>query len=263
MKARAFTLVELLIVITIIAILAALLLPALSKSKAKAESIACLNNLKQLQFCWQMYVGDNDDLLPPNNFVYEIYSQQAISQGASWCLGNTRTDTTTTNIENGMLFQYNRSVAIYHCPSDKSTVEAPDGTKLSQLRTRSYNMSQSVNGYPEYYPGLSASIPSFKKSTQIKDPHPSKLIVFIEVHEDGILDSLFGIPTQHWDNSLNWWDLPANRHLQGCNFSFADGHVERWKWKVPKIFRSLPQAVLPEEMEDFRRVQGGIRQTTD
>src|SRR3989442_14344933 len=64
--AHAFTLVELLVVIAIIAILAALLLPALSKAKSKAHSIACLNNLKQLQLAWTMYADDNRDRLVPN-----------------------------------------------------------------------------------------------------------------------------------------------------------------------------------------------------
>jgi len=62
-RRSAFTLIELLVVIAIIAILASLLLPALARSKTNAYTVACLNNLKQLQTCWHMYANDNDDQL--------------------------------------------------------------------------------------------------------------------------------------------------------------------------------------------------------
>jgi prepilin-type processing-associated H-X9-DG protein len=60
-----------------------------------------------------------------------------------------------------------------------------------------------------------------------------------------------------------WFDLPANRHNRGCGLSFADGHAERWQWKIPKIFRQLGQSVLAEEYPDYRRVQSVIRARWD
>ena len=255
---RAFTLTELLVVIAVIAILAAILLPTLGRSKSQAVGISCLNNLKQLQTCFAMYAHDNDDTLPPNNFVYDVSSGEPITKSRSWCPGNTRIDDTTTNIENGLLFPYNRSVAIYRCPADLSPIETPKGVKLTQLRTRSYNMSQSVNGES----GL-LGVLSFRKYSEIIDPPPVGLMVFIEVHEDGILDSLFGIPPSTSVYNGYWFDLPSGRHNQGGTLSFADGHAERWKWVAPKTFVRLLQKVSPQETPDYERVQNHTRQKAD
>jgi prepilin-type processing-associated H-X9-DG protein len=166
-------------------------------------------------------------------------------------------------ISGGLLFQYNTSLGIYHCPSDQSTVQTRAGQKLTQPRLRSYNLSQSVNGLV-YDGDLAKWIPHFTKYTEIKNPIPTELIVFLDVNEDEIVDTEFGIPVAASGYPQNqWWDVPANRHNQGCNLSFADGHAEHWKWKAPMLVtvpRGSAQAVAINQWDDYNRVQAGFRQ---
>ena len=259
-KACAFTLIGLLVVIAIIAILAALLLPALAAAKKRAWSIACLNNVRQLEVCWHLYATDHNSVLPPNNSIALIGSGASVA-AATWC-SNYVYDLDPAGIVNGLLFPYNSSLAIYHCPADRSTITTLDGVKLNQPRWRSYNMSLCINGAPELDPN-SWCTPSFKQLTEIKNPVPCNLFVFLDVQEDEIYDCTFGMPCmQFWGDVRVWWDIPASRHAQGGNLSFADGHVERKKWKVPKTFSgSLPQPVPAEELPDYRWMQDRYRQS--
>jgi prepilin-type processing-associated H-X9-DG protein len=257
-------LIELLLVIAIVAMLIAILIPALSRARGKAEEIVCLNNLKQLQICAKLYSQDNDFFLPPNRNVYYINTSapsDVFDPNWTWCMGLAPYDTTTENIERGKLFTYNKSTDIYRCPSDKSRVRTTAGKILNIRRTRSYNMSQSINGLP--FPDYSDAMPSFAKETEIDKPLPSKLLFFVDVHEDSILDSHFGIPARgpmYAGQEPQWWDLPTGRHAQGGNFSFADGHAEHWRWVRPKIFTELGQLVRKDgEIEDFLRVQRGVK----
>jgi prepilin-type N-terminal cleavage/methylation domain-containing protein len=164
-RIKAFTLIELLVVIAIIGILSALLLPALAMGKKKTRTVSCLNNLKELQAGSCMYPGDNNDFLPPNNFVYIFGTSTPLcgtNLSDSWCSGNTRVDLTPSNIEAGVLFPYNNSPGIYHCPADLSKVDgSPD-----RFRQRSYDMSQSINGDPM----PAGDAPYSSMSSKITDP---------------------------------------------------------------------------------------------
>ncbi len=207
-----------------------------------------------------MYANDHGGTLPPNLSVYDLSTGEPIpglDLRLTWCAGNAQQDVNTINIERGYLFPYNRSTAIYHCPADKARVAG------SNVRhTRSYNMSQSITGIS--FGNVLGHLPTFQTLMQIRKPEPAHLFVFIDVHEDQITDSLFGIPVPGDPLDGIWFDLPANRHNDGCNLSFADGHVEHWKWVVPKVFRSLGQAVEPqEEWRDYDRLRAHIRKTVD
>ncbi len=234
---RGFTLIELLVVIAIIAILAALLLPALTRAKSKAHQIACLNNNRQLQFCWQMYCDENQDTMPANEALLPSGARASLTTGASsWLLGNAWTDTSLTNIQQGALFRYNQSVNIYKCPADTSTVLDQGNIP----RTRSVSMSMYMNVRPD--PADSDSRKCWHKLAQIQNPGPSRALVFIDEHEKSIQQSAFGInaPNQWWlfgTSQWTWISFPATRHNKGCTFTFADGHAETWRWLEPNTMR--------------------------
>jgi len=258
-----FTLIELLVVISVIALLAAMLLPTLSRAKRRAQTIACLNNIKQLQICASLYAADSFDCLPPNNSIAAL-SDAIVAQGYSWCTNLARTHLTPEGIIYGVLYEYNTSLGIYRCPSDWSQVEDSSGEQLGIRRWRSYNLSQSINGAPQPVSWIGSYVPSFRKLSQINSPGPIDCLTFIEVHEDSIYDALFGIPPQAETGFIRvWWDVPASRHDQSAVVSFADGHAEAWRWRVPKKVHQpyATQMVPDEEAADYDRVQRAIRQS--
>ncbi len=235
---NAFTLIELLVVIAIIAILAGLLLPSLSRAKAKGQSAVCQSNLKQLMLGWTMYAHDNDDRLAGSIAV------RLVNQPGSWVLGNTKQDRTASNIMAGVMFRYAPAVGAYRCPADRSSVTGEPGL----LHTRSYTLNGWMNSSEDlntggWGPSHFKSMP--QKLSQIVRPPPTGTFVFIDEHEESIDDGLWNTPPfalavpgepglRPGQPSLMWDNLPTDRHNQAASIAFADGHVEHHKWLWPK-----------------------------
>jgi len=222
-----FTLIELLAVIATIAILAALLLPVLTKAKIKAQQTKCISNLHQLGLAWAMYYGDSAGELaesyPTNNPDVWVQGDMTVAAQA----------TNTALIEAGKLYPYDRSIPLYHCPGDKGV---QIGTQLvPSVRSYSMNcfMGARADGLAPIPATASGYVPFFAKDSDL--PHPADLWVLIDEDERSINNGFFVTdPT-----AMLWFSFPAiseHRHDFGYVLDFADGHSEIWHVRDPQSF---------------------------
>ena len=239
---HAFTLLELLVVTAIIALLAALLLPALDRAKASAKGSACLSNSKQLGLAWHLYSDDNNGRLVNNGVfngwaVFPGYQTGRPIETPNWLYGtldwSAAADITNSElIANGLLFPYSKQLKIYKCPADRYLSPAQFSAGFTE-RVRSVSMNAFIEGSAQpgqyWVPGFAA----YAKESDLIAPMPSELWVFADENPDTINDGWL-ITTM--GNPNQWDDMPGSYHNGSCAFSFADGHNEMHKWRSPKTY---------------------------
>jgi type II secretory pathway pseudopilin PulG len=245
-------LIELLVVIAIIAILAALLLPALSRAKVRAQQTDCLNNLRQLQTGWMIYTDDHENVMPYNDNRVTSLSRNTSTTNA-WVSGDATVSADLSFIEQGTIYPYVGNPGVYHCPSDNSLI-----TNSNVLRTRSYSLDYYLNGSID--PQWSAYLPEGTESSVVVKysgiSHPALTFAFLDENANTIEDGvylLFRAPDETWQNA------PSDRHSQGANLSFTEGHCEHWKWRAPKQMQGLAEGVSgADDLQDLRRLQAAL-----
>ena len=171
-------------------------------------------------------------------------------------IGNVFSDMTSSNIHCGVLFPYLNADLVYRCPSDRSTV-----LDLGKVpRTRHYGMNTHMNGTGNFASDLfvpAVELIVRKQFKVLQNPGPTKEFVFMDNHPKNIAGGIFSVlQPGEW----SWGHFPDARHQNGANLSFADGHVEHWRWREAATFEWVKNCdwsikPVPKGDRDLRRLQ--------
>jgi len=231
--------------------------PALNRARQKGDQAVCLNNLKQLQLAWQLCTADHQGEYPENysEWIAGVWRNSF----HSWCGPSSAPHDTTPKALRLETFGRHGDITdlpVYRCPSDDATARSTHGKGEETARTRSYGL----NGN---FCGRSQQVQVVLRKENGTFNH-SQVFVFVDETEDSIDDGQFLVRPAP---DARWVNLPAGRHHQCGVLSFADSHVEIWKWRTPKCFSPNQQywriVESPGDLDDVRRLQAASLPVAD
>jgi prepilin-type N-terminal cleavage/methylation domain-containing protein len=235
-KRKGFTLVELLVVISIIALLMAILLPALARAREMGKRVVCLNQLKQFGVAWNMYCEDNKEKIsngnvwfswnwpiPGPSFVEPVHvfphvpagpMNKQTQQNQSFAPGHPNLEDWQHAISEGTFWKYLKDYKVYKCLVGNKGEES------------TYQTSYALDASQIWRPDDPS--PHFSLRNQLT--RTAEMFIFLDSGH-----TKYGAQFLEYSPSggLRWGDPPPVRHGMGTTFVFADQHTEYRKWTAP------------------------------
>ena len=225
-----FTLVELLVVIATVAVLAAVLLPALAGTKPNGQAFQCLNNTRRLTLGWTMYASENSDIF--------MWPTKLVSGQIDWSASTGNTNVAFMLNSDALIAPYVKSAALFKCPSDIYQSPANPGPRI-----RSYSLDYTLGGSsasfgPTNYLGRKYFAPGIM--SELNMPGPANIYVILDENPDSIDDAAFMLDAGHYaPGSEKWRNYPGSFHNGSVSISFADGHSEIHQWLDSRTLQNV------------------------
>jgi prepilin-type N-terminal cleavage/methylation domain-containing protein len=231
-RRRGFTLVELLVIVSIIAILSSLLLPALARAKNIAKRAQCFNNERQLGIAWHLYATDSADWLAGNGWNNSDPPDPSLKLWVQGCMFYAEDNTNLSYMMDSKYAQFAEYIhtdKVYVCPTDRSTVSIYGN---EYPRIRSYELNAYTGWTGPWDTRMSDNYRIFRKLCEL-GAIPQDVFTFIDVNPDSICWPYFGM---HMDRD-SFFNFPNTSHQRGGVVSFSDLHVGYHRWQDPRTLK--------------------------